>query len=88
MFTYRQSFPIFFKHHIVFSITASSLERSYIEYTLMTSHIYRYVIDLRVFESGEVQVLSWSIKSKWMFRCMNSVFLTIRVLDVAKFTLP
>jgi hypothetical protein len=43
MVTYQQSFPICFQHRIVISVTASSREKPYIEYTLMTSPIYTYI---------------------------------------------
>jgi len=40
----------------VISITVSSSERSYIEYTRMPFPIYQYVINLAAFPSGEVEV--------------------------------
>jgi hypothetical protein len=64
----------------VFSITISSPETSYIYYVRFPSPVYQYVIWLLVFPSGVVQVyLS-------MFRWGNSVLLTTKFFDVAKFT--
>ena len=46
LFTYCQSFPNFCNHQTVLSITVSSSERSYIEYTGIPSAIYQYVVNL------------------------------------------
>jgi hypothetical protein len=40
IFTYRQSFPVCFQHHIVISVTASSPERSCV---CVYVYIYIYV---------------------------------------------
>jgi len=45
LFTYYQSFPNFWKHQTVISITVSSPEGLHIANTQMPSPIYQYVID-------------------------------------------
>jgi hypothetical protein len=81
-FTYCQSFPNFCSYQIVISITVSSPETLYFDYTRMPSPIYQHVINrLRVFPSVEVQVYLWT------FRCGNIVLLTTRFFYVAQFTI-
>ena len=82
LFTYCQFFPNFFNHHIMISISVSSSERLYIEYTRMSSPIYQYVIHL---------VVSLPIRrGPGVFMNVqygNIVLLTTRFFDVAKFTI-
>jgi len=46
LLTYCQSFPNICNYQIVISITVSSPERSYIEYTRMPSPSYQHMINL------------------------------------------
>ena len=48
LLTYCQSFRNFCNYQILISITVSSPERSYIEYTPMSPPIYQYMINLVV----------------------------------------
>ena len=45
---YRQSVPNFCNHQTAISITVSSPERAYIEYSRIPSPVYQYVINLAV----------------------------------------
>jgi hypothetical protein len=80
LFAHCQSLPNFCHHQIVVSITVCSPERPDIKYTWMPFPTYKNMVNLIVFPSGDIQV------NLWMLRCGNIVLLTIRFLDVAKFT--
>ena len=82
LFTYYQSSPTFCNHQIVITITVTSPERSYIEYTRMPSPVYQYVINLAVgLPISRGSGVYMSVRSE------NIVFLTTRMFDVAKFNI-
>jgi hypothetical protein len=60
----------FCSHRIMISMAASSSEILYIGYISMPSLVYKYMINLSVFPSGEVQVYLWK------FQCRNILMLT------------
>jgi hypothetical protein len=80
LFIHFWSLPTFCHHQIVIRITICCPEWSVIKYTWMPSLIKIWSVWLWVFPSGDVQ------ETLWMLRCGNIILLTIRFLDVAKFT--